>query len=52
VYGKRPILPIHLELPKLKILQGMEDYDFEPLQVRFNQLMKLEEDRNKAYESF
>lgn len=30
----------------------MEDYDFKPLQVRYNQLLKLEEDKNKAYESF
>ena len=31
VYGKIPVLAIHLELPALKILQELEDYDFEPL---------------------
>jgi len=52
VYGKRPMLPIHLELSTLKILQELEDYNFEPLQVRFNQLIKMEEDRNKFYQAF
>jgi len=36
VYGKRPVFSIHLELPILKILQELEDYEFEPLQARFN----------------
>jgi len=52
VYGKRPVFPIHLELPALKILKKLEDYEFEPSQARFNQLLKLEEYQNKAYESF
>ena len=52
VYGKRLVLPIHIELPELKILQEIEDHDFEPLQSRYNQLLKLEEDRNKPYDSF
>ena len=30
----------------------MEDHDFEPLQSKYNHLLKLEEDWNKAYESF
>lgn len=48
VYGKRLVLPIYLELPALKIIQELEDYDFEPLQIRFDQLMKLEEEKKKG----
>jgi len=47
-YGKRLVLPIHIELPALKFLQELEDYEFEPLQTRFNQLLKLEEDQKKS----
>jgi len=46
VYGKRPILPMYIELMALKILQEMEDHNFKPLQSRFNQLLKLEEDHS------
>jgi len=49
VYGKRLVLPIHLELSTLKILQELEDYNFEPLQVKLNKLIKMGEDRNKNY---
>ena len=45
------MLPMHMELSTLKILQEMEDHHFERLQSRYNQLLRLEEDQNKAYES-
>ena len=41
VYGKRPVLPIHLELQTFKLLQEFEDLDCEPLQVRLSHLLKL-----------
>jgi len=44
VYGKITLLPIHLELPALKIMQELEKYDFEPLQAIFNHLLKVKED--------
>lgn len=31
VYGKIPMLPMHLELLVLKILLELKDYEFEPL---------------------
>lgn len=31
VYGKRHVLPLHIELLALKILWELEEYDFEPL---------------------
>ena len=52
VYGKRPILPTHLELLTLKLLQQVEDFDYETLKIRLSKLLRLEEDINKAYEAF
>lgn len=52
VYGKRPMLPIHFERSIPKLLQDFEYLDCEPLQIRLNQLLRLEEDNNKVYEAF
>ena len=50
VYGKRVVLPSHFELLTLKILQEYGE-DFEPLQVRMNELLHLEELRNQSYQN-
>lgn len=52
VYDKIHMFPIHLELLALKLLQEFKDLDCEPLQIRLNWLLKLEEDKNKAYKAF
>ena len=48
VYGLKARLPIHLEYPALRILQQYSD-DIEPLQVRMNELLRLEEVREESY---
>lgn len=49
VYGKKATLPSHIELPILKVLQEYGKA-FEPLQVQMNELLHLEELRNKLYQ--
>jgi len=49
VYKKRAFLPSHLELPALTILQEYGE-GFEPLQVRMNKLLHLEESQNNSYQ--
>jgi len=50
VYGKRVVLPSHFELPALKIFQEYGE-NFEPLQVRMNELVHLEELQNQSYQN-
>ena len=51
VYGKDTVLPTHLEMPALWMLDDDKD-DLDPLNARLAQLIQLEEDREKAYEAF
>lgn len=48
VYSLRARLPIHIEYPALRVLQQYSD-NIKPLQVRMNELLNLEETREKSY---
>ena len=49
VYGKRAMLPNHIEFPILKVLHEYGE-GFEPLQVWMNELLHLEELWNQSYQ--
>ncbi|KAH9308652.1 hypothetical protein KI387_036563, partial [Taxus chinensis] len=48
VYGREVILPMSLEFPTLELMKHMELLDFEPMEVRYAELMELQEIRNQA----
>lgn len=48
VYGKRARLPSHIVLPTMKILQEYGE-SFEPLEIRMNELIHLEEKKENSY---
>ena len=48
VYGKEAILPTNLALPSLALVQFIEESPSSSIQLRHDQILKLEEDREKA----
>eukprot|EP00253_Pinus_taeda_P010665 PITA_10665 len=48
VYGKEVILPTNLILPSLALVQFIEENPSSSLQLRHDQILKLEEEREKA----
>eukprot|EP00253_Pinus_taeda_P031966 PITA_31966 len=48
VYGKEAILPTNLILPSLALVQFIEENPSSSLQLRHEQILKLEEEREKA----
>jgi len=48
VGGKEAILPPNLALPSSTLVQFIEEQPFSTLQLRMSQILKLEEERNKA----
>jgi len=48
VYGKEPIIPTNLVLPSLALVQFIEENPSSSIQLRHNQILKLEEEREKA----
>ncbi|KAH9323618.1 hypothetical protein KI387_018257, partial [Taxus chinensis] len=45
VYGKEAVLPISLELPALELMKQLELAKFEPIEIRYEELIELEEAR-------
>ena len=48
VYGKEAILPTNLALPSLALVQFIEESPSSSIQLRHDQILKLEEEREKA----
>eukprot|EP00253_Pinus_taeda_P002829 PITA_02829 len=48
VYGKEVVLPTNLILPSLALVQFIEENPSSSLQLRHDQILKLEEEREKA----
>eukprot|EP00253_Pinus_taeda_P022023 PITA_22023 len=48
VYGKEAILPTNLVLPSLALVQFIEEAPSSSIQLRYDQILKLEEEREKA----
>eukprot|EP00253_Pinus_taeda_P036430 PITA_36430 len=48
VYGKEVVLPTNLILPSLALVQFIEESPSSSLQLRHDQILKLEEEREKA----
>eukprot|EP00253_Pinus_taeda_P016073 PITA_16073 len=48
VYGKQAVLPTNLILPSLALVQFIEEKPSSSLQLRHDQILKLEEEREKA----
>eukprot|EP00253_Pinus_taeda_P006011 PITA_06011 len=48
VYGKEVVLPTNLILPSLALVQFIEETPSSSLQLRHDQILKLEEEREKA----
>eukprot|EP00253_Pinus_taeda_P017245 PITA_17245 len=48
IYGKEVVLPTNLILPSLALVQFIEENPSSPLQLRHDQILKLEEEREKA----
>eukprot|EP00253_Pinus_taeda_P022398 PITA_22398 len=48
VYGKEAVLPTNLILPSLALVQFIEEIPSSSLQLRHDQILKLEEEREKA----
>eukprot|EP00253_Pinus_taeda_P009215 PITA_09215 len=48
IYGKEAILPTNLILPSLAVVQFIEENPSSSLQLRHDQILKLEEEREKA----
>ena len=48
VYGKEVVIPSNLTLPSLALVQFIEENTSSSIQVRYDQILKLEEDRDKA----
>eukprot|EP00253_Pinus_taeda_P035144 PITA_35144 len=51
VYGKEAILPTNLVLPSLALVQFIEQAPSSSIQLRYDQILKLEEERDKAKET-
>lgn len=47
-YGKEVIIPSNLALPSLALVQFIEEIPSSSLQLRQSQILKLEEEREKA----
>ncbi|KAH9303500.1 hypothetical protein KI387_043862 [Taxus chinensis] len=45
-YGREAILPMSLELPTLELMKKLELLEFEPMEVRYAELMELQEIKN------
>jgi hypothetical protein len=48
VYGKEVVIPSNLALPSLALVQFIEENPSSSIQLRFDQILKLEEEREKA----
>ena len=48
VYGKEAVLPTNLVLPSLALVQFIEEIPSSSIQLRHDQILKLEEEREKA----
>ena len=48
VYGKEAVLPTNLVLPSLALVQYIEETPSSSVQLRHDQILKLEEEREKA----
>eukprot|EP00253_Pinus_taeda_P011040 PITA_11040 len=48
VYGKEAILPTNLVLPSLALVQFIEEAPSSSIQLKYDQILKLEEEREKA----
>jgi hypothetical protein len=48
IYKREAILPPHVLLPSLQLLQKVQEDDYSPLEIRINALLKLEEMREQA----
>jgi len=48
VYGKEVILPPHLSLPSLALVKSIEEKPSSALQLWWSQIIKLEEERERA----
>ena len=48
VYGKEAVLPTNLILPSLDLVQFIEESPSSSLQLRHDQILKLEEEREKS----
>jgi hypothetical protein len=50
VYGAPTVLPIHLQIPTLRLAIAEAEYDFQPLQHRLDTLVELEEVRKDTFQ--
>ena len=48
MYGKEVLIPTNLVLPSLALVQFIEETSSSSIQVRHDQILKLEEEREKA----
>ena len=48
MYGKEVVIPANLVLPSLALVQIIEENPSSSIQLRHNQILKLEEEREKA----
>ena len=48
VYGKEVVIPANLVLPSLALVQFIEESPSSSIQLRHDQILKLEEEREKA----
>ena len=48
VYGKEAVIPSNLTLPSLALVQFIEENPSSSIQLRYDQILILEEDRDKA----
>ncbi|KAH9312138.1 hypothetical protein KI387_027173, partial [Taxus chinensis] len=48
VYGREAILPMSIELPTLELTKQLELLEFGPMEVRYVELMELQEIRDQA----
>ena len=48
VYGKEVVIPANLMLPSLALVQFIEESPSSFIQLRHDQILKLEEEREKA----
>jgi hypothetical protein len=50
VYGALVVLPVHLQIPSLRLAIAEAEDDFQPLQHRLDTLIKLEEVRKDTFQ--
>ena len=48
VYGKESIIPSNVAIPSFALVQFIDENPFSSLQLRQDQILKLEEEREKA----